>query len=308
MKYPLTKPITRVVASALTAGAVMVFAISGCPEVVPAVYEVEVTKDVQYGEGYIADATQPGEWTVKPLYMDVYTPVGADGALPAILLVHGGSFSSGSKEKVQIVEYANFFAGQGYVAFAMNYRLTLDTPPAPQGWEVFNLVAAAHAATVDVKVALRHLHANAAQYGVDPSKIALLGESAGAIAGVGAALTDAGSFVEDRSDLPVLAENNPSASSEVFAYIHLWGSADHVLLQVDPEDPPVMIVHGTDDNEFFTSFGASERFAAVLTFFGVPHIFYEAEGFGHGAWNYVFERQRITQLALNFLNGLLVAE
>ena len=285
----------------------MALVVPGCPEVVPALYDVTVTKDIPYGAGYVSDGTTPAQWQTKPLVLDVYSPIGAAGPLPAILLVHGGSFSEGSKEKEQIVEYAKFFAGQGYVAFAMNYRLTGDNPPAPEGWELLNLVSAAHAAMVDVKTALRFLHAHAGAYDVDADRIALLGESAGAIAGVGAAMTDAGDYLEDTPDLPVPEENNAGESSEVAAYIHLWGSADHVLLQIDPNDPPVMIVHGTEDDEFFTSFASSQRFDAVLSFVDVPHVFYEADGFGHGAWDYTFERQRITQLALNFLAPYLEA-
>lgn len=291
----------RVLACLLAPCGVMALIVAGCPEVLVPLYEVALVKDIPYGLGYVSDGTSPAVWTTKSLLLDVYTPVGAEGPRPAILLMHGGSFSEGSKEKVQIVEYANFFAGQGYVAFAMNYRLTGDYPPAPEGWGAVNLVAAAHAAMVDVKAALRFIHAHAEEYGIDPARVALLGESAGAIAGVSAAVTGPEEFLQDTTDLPVPSENNPVASADVAAYIHLWGSADHVLLQIDAEDPPVMIVHGTDDDEFFTSFGSSERFAAVLEFFGVPYVFYEAEGFGHGAWDYIFERKRITQLALEFL-------
>lgn len=280
---------------------VLIVSVSGCPETVEPLYQIAVTHDVTYGVGYVSDGTAPPDWQTKLLLLDVYEPVGADGPLPAILLVHGGSFSEGSKEKAQIVEYANFFAGQGYVAFAMNYRLTGDNPPAPDGWNALNLVAAAHAAMVDVNAALRFIHANATTYGIDPNRVSLLGESAGAIAGVSAAMADDGDYVQDSDDLAVPTENYPEASSRIAAYIHLWGSADHVLLEIDASDPPVMIVHGTEDDEFFASFGASERFAAVLNFVGVPYVFYEAEGLGHGAWEYVFERQRITQLALNFL-------
>lgn len=295
MKYML--PIAATIAALL-------LTVSGCPEVVEPLFDVAVTKDQTYGVGYVA-TDSPGTWTTKPLLLDVYEPVDAEGLRPAVVLVHGGSFSEGSKEKTQIVEYANFFAGQGYVAFAINYRLTGDNPPAPDGWAVVNLVAAAHAAMVDVKAALRFVHANAGAYNIDPERIALLGESAGAIAGVSAAMADPDDYALDRDDLPIPETNHPDARSDVAAYVHLWGSADHVLLEVDASDPPVMIVHGTKDDEFFASFSASERFDAVLGFVGVPHVFYEAENFGHGAWDFVFERKRIPQLALNFLGQYL---
>ncbi len=302
MKKLMRGVLSSAAGAAAVVSVIALVAVSGCPEVVPSVYDVEVTKDVAYGKGYVSSDAGPDEWELKTLLLDVYEPVDAEGPRPAIVLVHGGSFSEGSKEKVQIVEYANFFAGQGYVAFAINYRLTGDQPPAPPGWGVFNLVAAAHAAMVDVNAALRFVHAHANTYAVNPDRIALLGESAGAIAGVSAAVANSDDFLDDGPEFPVPDENNADAGSGVYAYVHLWGSADHVLTQIDAQDPPVMIVHGTDDDEFFTSFGSSERFAAVLELFDVPYVFYEAEGYGHGAWDYTNRRQGIPQLALIFLD------
>ncbi|WP_353475942.1 alpha/beta hydrolase (plasmid) [Salipiger sp. H15] len=96
--------------------------------------------------------------------LDLRAPEGA-AALPVVLLVHGGGFVRG--DKGDIVNMARWFARQGVVAVTMNYRL------AP----------AAHwpAGAEDVGAALGWLSAHVAEHGGDPSKIVVIGDSAGAM-------------------------------------------------------------------------------------------------------------------------------
>lgn len=273
----------------------------GCPTT-PA--GVEVQRDVVYALGWVGGEEGEAEWVQQPLLCDIYLPE-EPGLRPALILAHGGSFTEGSKEKEEIVAFANYFADRGYVCFAINYRLTEDAPPAPSWWDKVNLFSAAHAAMVDVNAAVRFVRAHASEYGIDPGRIALLGESAGAIAGASAAFAGDDDYQSDGGDFPVPLENNPSTSSRVDAYCHFWGSADHVLLQVGPGDPPVMIVHGTDDDKPFVSFGASKRLHGLLELYDMPHEFYEAEDFGHGAWDYRNNFRNLRQLTFEFLEEYL---
>ncbi|MDX9971720.1 MAG: alpha/beta hydrolase [FCB group bacterium] len=284
------------------------WALVGCPGAAPQ-FAVETTKDVAYGVGRVAADETPDVYTNENLLLDVYAPIGVDDVeKPALLLVHGGSFSDGSKEKEEIVEYANYFAARGFVAFSMDYRLTRDNPPAPSSWNTIGLTSAAHAAMVDVKAAVRFIRASAEVYGIDPDKIALLGESAGAIAAVPTAIADQGEFSQDRDDLPIQPENHPGVAEQVQTYIHFWGNADHVLLQVDSNDPPVMICHGKDDDRLGTRFETSERFARMLDLFNVPHVFYEARREGHGAWDYRNRGRNLKVLTLQFLEEHLLGQ
>jgi len=281
--------------------------VAGCPSNILPTYTVLVTKDVVYGVGYVTDGAEPVVWTFKDLLLDVYEPEGAPATgNPALILVHGGSFAEESKEQEEMVEYARYFAQRGFVCFSIDYRLVNDWPPAPGYWDVVPLTSAAHAAMVDVKAAVRYVRANAAAYGVDPDKIALLGESAGAIAGVTVAVTNPHEYETDGPGFPVPEPNNFGVSPRVQAYVHLWGSADHVLLSMSADDPPTMIVHGDDDDNPATSFGSSERFHFALELLNIPHEFYEADGFGHGAWDYRLRGQGIKSLALDFLEEHLV--
>lgn len=275
----------------------------GCPGNNGTRYVIRVTDDIAYAVGNVA--APGGGWTRRPLLLDVFEPENAPVPRPALILVHGGSFTEGGKDKPQIVQFANHFTARGYVCFSIAYRLTADNPPAPQGWEATNLTSSAHAAMVDVKAAIRFVHANQALYNVDPTRIAVLGESAGAIAAVAAVMTPPADFAVDGPDFPLPAENNPDESTEVAAYIHLWGNADHVLTNIGPNDPPVMIVHGEDDDNIYTPLAAAERFHTVLELWNVPHEFYIAENEDHGAWGYRLRGQNLRELTATFLDAQL---
>lgn len=90
---------------------------------------------------------------------------------PALLFVHGGGFTAGDKSSP---DGAPFYQNVGLwakqqdmVGIAMTYRL------APE----FRWPAGAQ----DIGRALAYLHANSAALGIDPARIVLMGQSAGAV-------------------------------------------------------------------------------------------------------------------------------
>ncbi|MCX8524264.1 alpha/beta hydrolase [Chryseobacterium formosus] len=98
------------------------------------------------------------------LKADIYYPKDQSKKHPAIALVHGGGWISGSKENEKYM--AQELASKGYVAIAVGYRLSE--------------VAKYPAAIDDVNNAIEYLKKNRKKYAVDTKKIAVLGESAGA--------------------------------------------------------------------------------------------------------------------------------
>lgn len=94
----------------------------------------------------------------------VHRPKGADGPAPAILYMHGGGFIAGSPDMMAVANAE--LAGQtGAVVIAVQYRLAPETPfPGP---------------VEDCYAALRWVEANADQLGIDRSRIAIYGQSAG---------------------------------------------------------------------------------------------------------------------------------
>jgi acetyl esterase/lipase len=99
----------------------------------------------------------------RTLEMDIYRPKGEWGKLPAVLAIHGGGWSKGTRKNYQHVAQA--LAARGYVAATISYRLSGEAPFPAQ--------------IQDCKAAVRFLRANAAEYGIDADHIGAIGSSAG---------------------------------------------------------------------------------------------------------------------------------
>lgn len=127
------------------------------PQSDPKVHGVEVIRDLSYAP--------PGSRTQSRTHrLDVYRPADATGPLPTLLYVHGGAFQSLSKDTHWMMGLG--FARRGYVVVSINYRL------APR----YKFPAAAQDAAQAYLWVLDH----AAEFGGDPRRIVVAGESAGA--------------------------------------------------------------------------------------------------------------------------------
>lgn len=118
---------------------------------------VRLTEDVVY-------TTLHGTpYSPRPLHADVMRPAD-DKAYPALILVHGGGWNSGSKLNLRAI--GSRIAAAGYVVIPIEYRL-IPEQVYPAGLH-------------DVKTAIRYVRSHASELGVDPNKIAVGGTSAGA--------------------------------------------------------------------------------------------------------------------------------
>jgi acetyl esterase/lipase len=105
------------------------------------------------------------------------------GPGPGILHIHGGGYVMGSPD-MGLATDAAYALAFGAVVVSVDYRLAPETPhPGP---------------VEDCYAALAWLYSNAADLGVDPSRIAVTGESAGG--GLAAALV---LLARDRGEVPV---------------------------------------------------------------------------------------------------------
>ena len=117
-------------------------------------FEVVTRTDIEFAEH---DGTR--------LVGDLYSPKGLDKA-PVLVGVHGGGWQIGDRKFY--THWGSYLAKNGYAVFAIEYRLMqpgLKTYPG---------------AVYDVKAAVQYVRAKAAELGVDPERIALMGDSAGA--------------------------------------------------------------------------------------------------------------------------------
>src|SRR6478735_7811392 len=121
---------------------------------------VTLTSDVTYGSA----VTQQG--ATQTLKLDVYRPANDTNThRPAIVWVHGGSFSSGDKTSGELVDEANVFAKKGYVNVSINYRLEPGGCSAGGG-ATATCIGAIQEATQDAQTAVKFLRTNAATYGI----------------------------------------------------------------------------------------------------------------------------------------------
>lgn len=227
----------------------------------------------------------------EPQTMDIVRPRDTSGgALPAILLVHGGGFRAGSKEGY--IPLAIKLAEHGYVAATVNYRLA----PRHQF----------PAAVEDVKAAVRFLRANSAKYGIDPGKVGALGGSAGGhlvlmlgltahvaeFEGSGPNRDQSSSVqcvVDDYGPTDFTQSYSKSVDAAEVLPLFLGGDLEHKRLAhmrasplnwVTPDAAPILAIHGTADNyvAYEQSLWIIERLIAA----GVPAEIESIAGAGHG--------------------------
>lgn len=118
--------------------------------------QTKITRDLSYG---------PHERH----RLDMFTADGR-GDAPLLVFVHGGGFVMGDKRAPGLPFYDNvgdFAVRAGFVGVTLTYRLA-PAFPWPAGSE-------------DVGAALRWLREHAAEYGADPRRIFVMGQSAGAV-------------------------------------------------------------------------------------------------------------------------------
>jgi acetyl esterase/lipase len=230
--------------------------------------EVSVDENISYS------STDP------VLRLDVYKHIGtATAPRPAVLLIHGGGWTSFDKSTMQGM--GNFLARHGYVAFSVDYRLFAD---GKNSWP---------AQLDDVQRAVRWVRANAAKYDIDPNHIGAFGHSAGGQLAALLGMED----TRDNSDHTLA-----NYSSRVQAVVDVSGPTDFTVMH-DPDriaflttflaadyakhpdvwrnaspvfhaaktDAPFLIVHGTQDQS--VSMDQPKELYEKLQAAGVPVSF-----------------------------------
>lgn len=227
--------------------------------------------------------------------LDVYLPKNptVKGPLPVIAYVHGGGWTTGSKDMARSQMMSLVQTGR-YAAVSINYRLAWQSQ-----WP---------AQINDVKAAIRWIRGNAAQYGFDPKRICASGSSAGGhlvgelgtTGGVASVEGALGRYRNQSSrvqcvvdmmgpaDLAAMGrEGTPALPSPI--ELMLGGKvADKAaaarnaspLTFIDRSDPPFLLIHGSKDP--VVPYAESVKMEAALRAAGVPVLFQTVEGGGHG--------------------------
>jgi acetyl esterase len=233
----------------------------------------------------------------RELEVIVYSPGSvlpgeADALRPAIILIHGGGWRGGQPEILSWA--ARELAGRGAVCIAVQYRL-----------------AGSNGATIqdcldDVRDSVRWVRQEAPRLGINPNRLALLGESAGGH------LAAAVVMLQSRVDVsalvllnPVLDLEPPRWSLRIPGVTQENARAWSPLRFVREGLPPVLIVHGTDDSvvpitqsrQFAADLQAAGNRAKLLELDHVEHAFF-SPGYGKEE-----VRLRVLQDICGFLSG-----
>ena len=260
-----------------------------------AIWNVTRTNGVTYGQGAINGGSD-----LFDLKLDIYEPTdNPDQNKPAIVFVHGGGFTGGSRGGMSWLPDA--FARRGYLTVSISYRLKGQNPPADPDYFFFDpsIADAVHASAVDAKAAIRWLRANADDLGINTNRIFIGGTSAGGFISMHAGITDDSDYLTDLPGQTPLAINNPDQTAEVHGILNFCGGAN--LAGFDPDDPPVFMIHTVGDN--VVPVILADLVEDELIANDIPYEYYRRENGGHcGFFSQTIDGLGFVDLLVRFMN------
>ncbi len=247
--------------------------------------------------------------------LDLFLPKNpkSDKPLPVVAFIHGGAWLGGDKQAGQGLIAPLVNSGE-YAGVSIGYRLSPEAI-----WP-----AQIH----DCKAAIRWLRANAKKYNLDPDRIGVTGTSAGGH--LVAMLGTSG----DVASLEGTLGPHLSVSSRVACVVDQFGPTDLLTMRgdhnnpnspeakliggavqenkeaarnaspityVSKDDPPFMLIHGTNDP--VVPFSQSEELRDALKKADVEAVLIPVEGAGHGRFMTPEVSRRLTQFFDKHLRG-----
>jgi acetyl esterase/lipase len=211
-----------------------------------------------------------------------YFPSQILGKRPCVIVVHGGSWSSGDSK--QLADLNSYLAKEGYSVAAINYRLAPKyKTPAP---------------VEDIQNALKYLHKHADELHIDTGNFVLLGRSAGAQIALLAAYTLHDQGLKGVIDFYGPADmvwgysipSNPLIMDSRHVMEEYVGgpylkvpekyTACSPVLFVNKTSVPTLIIHGA--NDVLVSYIHSEKLDAKLKENNVKHYWLQLPWATHG--------------------------
>ena len=200
--------------------------------------------------------------------------------LPAIISVHGGRWVGGNKKDSSTIK-VDQWAGFGFFAMSIDYRLK-GTTPAPACYQ-------------DFQCAIRYVHAHAKQYNIDPSRIFLIGQSAGGhMVSLAATLGDGayprtGGWEKGSNDFRAAISVAAAYDLVALDWGQLWTppgvAVEEARAQASPtkhvtkNSKPLLILHS--DNDRSVPIANALTMIEVLEKAGARHTFHRYPEMGH---------------------------
>lgn len=216
---------------------------------------------------------------------------------PAVVFFFGGGWNGGNVH--QFEQHCHYLASKGLIAMTANYRVKSRNNSTP-----FDAVE-------DAKSAIRWLHENARELGINKKKIVAAGGSAGGHLAACTALIPGYEAVNENTKISskpnALVLFNPVINTmpEGYGSDRLGEMAESIspVHHVVPKLPPTLIFHGTADKtvpyENITDF-LSKMETAENTCYVVPF-----EGQGHGFFNYGRSDHKYYELTIEKMESFL---
>ena len=216
------------------------------------------------------------------LDLDLYRRNGSRPPEPLVVILHPGSWMGGTRRDLPALN--SYLAARGYVVASPSYSLAPEFRHPAQ--------------SQDVSAAIAYLKSNAAKLGIDDTRIAIIGRSAGGQLALIAAYTSG-----DPSIRGVVAFYAPTDQKwgwenptnprvyDSFKTLrsYLGGSpaenaegyrTSSPLTYAGARGVPTLLIHGSKDE--LVSIRQSARLDSALTAAGAPHLFIEMPWATHG--------------------------
>ena len=210
---------------------------------------------------------------------DIAYPVGG-AELPVIMYVHGGRWRGGTRVNDAGLKVAQW-AGMGFFAMTIDYRL-VGASPAPAAYQ-------------DLQTAIRWVHAHADEYGIDPDRIYLIGNSSGGhLVALAATLGEGpyervGGWEDTRSDVRAVISAAGPYDLNTLSWGDLWTPVEgdtpearrlaSPIHHIGSGTKPILVVHSDDDRS--VPIDQALDMAAALDAANVLHRFVHYEDRGH---------------------------
>lgn len=198
--------------------------------------DIEVQKNVIYGE-----AVPLGKKKPKTLRCDIYRPAD-DVARPLLITLFGGSFVAGSRDYTDIELFCKRFAQHGYVVATIDYRLMALHRLTPA-----NLLRAGYLGAQDLCTALRFLKGHSTDYGIDTTRVFLLGNSAGSVIILHALFLDEHERPIETREPTDLGPMPTDVARGVTGAVAQWGCVFSPQIIDSTSQTPICLIHGTSD-------------------------------------------------------------
>ena len=251
---------------------------------IPVFEEVDIERNIPFSE------VKNIEREMESLTLDIYKPAGDDKTnRPAVMFIHGGSFTGGDKESPPCDELAYELAMKGYVTASINYRLRPE-PSLDWGGTFMDT-------NQDALAALNWIRKNSEKYRIDKENIAVCGESAGGVIAINLA------YCGNTSGEGV-------GKDGIFAVVDLYGP--YMWSKIGKTKVPVLIIHG--DKDPYVPYEQSVDLDKALSASDIYHEFFTMKGEGHNAkgiyWDDIILRTTrfLYNTLYNYENGVFSTE